>query len=89
MAKQEVEQLSFGELNLDTDCKKEWQDMPEFNQEDNMPFKTLYVHFKNREDMKKFIELVDQKITIDTQSIWYPKAVIGGYYNKRYADESK
>lgn len=53
--------------------EEEWQDMPEFIQEDNMPVKTINVHFDNYEDCKKFSDLVEQKITNKTKSIWFPK----------------
>ena len=61
-----------------------WQGMPEFIQEDLEPFKTVYVHFKNRKDMDKFAKLVDQNLTTKTQSIWYPETEIVSYKDKRY-----
>jgi hypothetical protein len=51
-----------------------WRGMPEFEQKDFMPFKTIYVHFENREDMEKFAKLVGQNIHMTTKSIWYPEA---------------
>ena len=65
----------------------EWQGMPEFIQEDQSPFKTIFVHFENREDMLLFAELVDQRLTTKTQSIWYPEAKIDRYSDKRYVDQ--
>lgn len=53
--------------------KKHWKEMPEFEQEDNAPFKTLYVHFRNEQDYEEFAKLLSQKITKQTKSIWYPK----------------
>ncbi len=72
----------------------EWQDMPEFVQEDQSPFKQLIISFATREDMEAFSKLVDQPIYTTTQSIWYPPAEIGRMMNKLYigttgkADES-
>lgn len=63
-----------------------WKGMPEFVQKDLTPFKTIYLHFENRADMEAFSELVGQKITLNTQSIWYPEAEIGRIANKRYID---
>ena len=65
----------------------EWQDMPEFIQENFMPFKSIYVHFENRQDMKAFAKLINQKIGFKTKSIWYPKSEIESIANKRYVDE--
>lgn len=68
----------------------EWQGMPEFIQNDLQPFKTLYVHFDSWENVQKFAQLLGQKITIDTPSIWYPEADFVSKLNKRYinGDES-
>lgn len=66
----------------------EWQGMPEFVQEDLQPFQSIIVHFEKREDMDEFSKLVEQKLTYKTKSIWYPKAEIGTYADKRYIDES-
>jgi hypothetical protein len=54
------------------ESKKLWKGMPEFEQEDNATYKTIYVHFRNESDYKEFAKLVDQKISIKTKSIWYP-----------------
>lgn len=68
--------------------KKEWQDMPEFIQENQEPYQQIIVSFKNKEDLNKFSKLIEQKITCKTQSIWFPKVKIRRYSNKRYIDES-
>jgi len=66
--------------------RKEWKDMPEFIQEDLSPFKSIVVHFRNKEAMKRFAELVNQGITIRTQSIYYPKEEWEGIMDKEYYD---
>ncbi len=68
--------------------KKEWQNMPEFIQEDLSPFKSIHIHFINKEDLVAFSKLVKQNITSKTQSIWYPKAEIWTMADKRWIDES-
>jgi hypothetical protein len=50
----------------------EWEDMPEYAQEDKEPFKTIHVKFENSEDMLAFSELIQQKIMLQTKGIWYP-----------------
>jgi hypothetical protein len=63
-----------------------WKDMPEFVQTNAMPVRTLYVHFEKYEDVQAFAELVDQKITLKTKYIWYPKAAVAHFANKRWVD---
>jgi hypothetical protein len=62
--------------------------MPEFIQEDQSPFKSLLIHFKTRNDMDAFAQLIGQRITKRTKFIWYPKAVKEKLINKRCVDES-
>lgn len=68
-----------------SDANDEWQGMPEFNQKDKMAYRTVYVHFKNDEDVQAFAELLDAKITENTKYIWYPKAEVENYADKRFA----
>ena len=59
-----------------TDPEKEWEDMPEFANEDISGVRQLIVTFANNDDVRAFAELVQQNITDKTKSIWYPKAEI-------------
>ncbi len=57
--------------------EKFWVGMPEFEQKDNPPFKTLYLHFRNKQDFDefrtKYAQVDDeQTITDKTKSMWYP-----------------
>ena len=63
-----------------------WVGMPEFVQENHEPFKSVIVHFANSQDLAMFSRLVDQRITLRTQSIWYPEAEIGRFADIRFAD---
>jgi len=65
------DQLAF--IDFDEWWKIEWQGMPEFVQDDNLPCKTLVVNFPCRDDMVAFAELIGQRITADTPSVWFPK----------------
>lgn len=78
----------FDSSELESDWEKEWVNMPEYSHKDLTPYKQIVVSFESREDMKLFANLVGQKLTIKTQSIWYPEVKIGRYANKRYIDES-
>lgn len=70
------------------DWEVEWIDMPEFKQEDLSSYKKLVVHFKNDEDIATFAKLVNQKITFNTPSIWFPELKIRRITDKVYIDES-
>ena len=65
------------EYNEENEREKLWVGMPEFEQKDNPPFKTIYVHFRNKEDFDDFVAKYksmdeEQTITPKTKSMWYP-----------------
>lgn len=67
------DQLSmFEALGVETEWRKEWQDMPEFERFDNKPFQRIIVNFKTKEDLKAFAALIGQRLTFDTDTIWFP-----------------
>jgi len=53
------------------DPNEVWQGMPEFNG-DPLAVKTLHIHFESIDDYYQFAELIEQKITDKTKSIWFP-----------------
>lgn len=55
------------------DLEKEWIEMPEFIQDNQLATKKIIVNFKNQEDIKKFSTLICQKITEKTKYIWFPE----------------
>lgn len=68
----EIEQIMVafqGQVNID----EEWKEMPEFKQENQNAFKEIKVKFLNEEDYKNFASIIDQKLNLETISIWYPK----------------
>lgn len=58
-----------------TDPADEWDGMPEFSSDNQMPEQSIKVHFRNTDDRDAFAELVGQRISDDTNSIWYPAAI--------------
>lgn len=54
------------------DWEKEWQEMPEFKQDDKKAHRQLIVSFRNQEDLNEFLRLIKQRITNKTKSIWFP-----------------
>ena len=69
------------------DCEKEWEDMPEYNQKDLTPYRTLYIHFRNKEDVEDFEKVIKQKIHQEAKSYWHPKLKIKEVANLRYVDK--
>jgi len=53
--------------------ESEWQDMPEFIQDDLTPMQSILVHFKTEDDRLAFAKLLNQTITEKTKFIWYPE----------------
>tara|TARA_R100001440_G_scaffold24871_2_gene40354 strand:- start:2133 stop:2381 length:249 start_codon:yes stop_codon:yes gene_type:complete len=68
--------------------EKHWQDMPEFHQEDLTSYRKIIVHFRNEEDVQKFSELLNQKITAKQASLWYPKLQKRSHYDKVFINEN-
>lgn len=54
----------------------EWDGMPEFEQQDKMPFRTIWVHFENQEAVDEFSRLVEQSFTSKTKFMWFPRATM-------------
>jgi hypothetical protein len=68
--------------------QKEWQGMPEFIQEDLMPFRAINVRFRNEEDVQAFAKLLGQVITPKQKALWFPFAEFRRASHLRYVDES-
>lgn len=55
-----------------TSWDEHWQGMPEFEQEDCEPDSSINVQFRNKEDRRRFLELLGEHPE-RLKSIWYPK----------------
>ena len=84
----EEEKEKYSEVD-EKEWKKLWKGMPEFDQEDNPTYKTIYVHFRNEEDYKEFAKIVGQTLTDKTKSIWHPKLDITKNSLMRWIEEWK
>lgn len=71
-------------LREKTDPNKEWTGMPEFNQDDKMPFRTILVHFDSQDAIDAFSDIIGQNITDKTKSIWHPEQIRMDTESKRY-----
>ncbi len=63
--------------------------MPEFNQEDLTSNRKIVVHFRNENDVKKFAELINQKITPKQPSLWFPFMEKRIASDKQYIDQDE
>lgn len=54
------------------DWQKEWEGMPEFEQEDAGPYRSIQIHFRGEEDIAGFQTLIGQGFTDKAKSIWFP-----------------
>ena len=66
-------QLAEQEGIIPPDTPEEhWQGMPEFEQEDKLGVQQIIIHFDTHEDVAAFAALLEQSITPQTKSLWYP-----------------
>ena len=66
---------------------EEWQDMPEFIQEQQDPYSMINVRFSSEEDLQEFAKLIGQPLTRKTKSIWHPRLVRGAHTHKVWVDD--
>ena len=59
-------------FSVPADWQEEWQGMPEFVQERKKEHSKIIVRFETEEDLQHFAELIGQKLTSKTKSIWHP-----------------
>lgn len=84
----QTEEEAWKEFNH-KNWKEHWVGMPSFESEDLRPVKQLIVSFKSEADMQKFANLLDQKITMKTKSIWYPEKLRAENSLKRYLENDE
>jgi hypothetical protein len=75
-------------VKKDNSWKEEWKNMPEFVQEKQKPFSQVIVRFETEKDLEEFSNLIGQKLTNKTKSIWYPFKSHWGNGRMRWGDES-
>lgn len=84
LAFEEMEVLPMIDPNVVNDLTGEWEDMPEFTEDDKTAFRTILVHFTCEEDVDKFSKLVKQSFTDKTKFMWYPEQENMDTEAKRY-----
>jgi hypothetical protein len=77
-------------LKVPLNWEEHWRDMPEFVQEKNGEYSKIILRFACKKDLEDFSQLVGQKLTSKTKSIWFPfRSHWGGAASKmKYVDES-
>lgn len=68
-------QFSFIPFENPLNIENEWEGMPEFTMDSDEAFRQIIVYFKNQEDVEKFAEITDLKITEKTRYAWFPKKI--------------
>ena len=61
-----------------------WKDMPEFVQKNMKEFACINIRFESEKDLREFSNLIGQKLTRKTKSIWYPFKSHWGGNNYKY-----
>jgi len=88
MPKKKVQSSLFDNDDELLAWKEHWKGMPEFKQQDTMPYQKITMNFTREEDVKAFAELIGQKITYKTDTLWFPKLNLEKPSNFIYTDES-
>jgi ParB-like nuclease domain len=55
------------------DHNEEWKGMPEYNNTDQTPYRTILVHFESEVFVKEFERVMKQSLTEKTKFIWFPE----------------
>ncbi len=56
----------------DNIIEREWREMPEFIQHKQRPYSKITIRFSSEQDLLDFADLIGQKLTKKTKSIWFP-----------------
>ena len=67
--------------------KREWESMPEFIMGNTEPVQKIVISFASFKDVEKFGELINQNVTPQTKSLWFPKEDYVAPSNFIYTDE--
>lgn len=68
----EISQL-FIDDDHPVDHNEEWKGMPEYNNTDQTPYRTILVHFESEVFVKEFERVMKQSLTEKTKFIWFPE----------------
>lgn len=77
-------EMLFSENELPQAWEEHWWQMPEFSHEDLAPKRQLIVSFASEDELQQFSEVISQKITALTRSVWFKPQPLGVYRDKSY-----
>ena len=66
----------------------QWNGMPEYKMGNTEPAQKITISFKSFDDVKEFGRLIGQRVTPQTDSLWFPKQDWIPPKTMRYVDES-
>jgi len=80
----ELELLPIIDENVVNDPLAEWEDMPEFIQDDLQPYRSIIMHFGEEKHVKEFFKLLDQPYSEKARYLWHPQLIHEDNESKRY-----
>ncbi len=75
-------------FEIPADWQEHWQGMPEYAHKDLRPFQQITLNFECREDVQAFAKLVGQRLTDETDTLWFPVKIPEVLKDKAYLSES-
>jgi hypothetical protein len=84
----EITGLFLEQEDGETNAEEEWQGMPEFEDQDPC-FRKVIVNFDTAADVQNFFDLLDQKDTGKTKSIWFPEKERRDLEAMRWAEDDE
>lgn len=82
----EEEELEDWGLNVlgKNNADEEWTGMPEYDSNNQGPYRQIMISFNNEEAVGMFAELLGQTVTNKTKSLWFPMAEQGSFTDEQY-----
>jgi ParB-like chromosome segregation protein Spo0J len=80
----EIEALSVERQSGRTDPSVEWEDMPEFDQQDKQAFRSIVLHFKSQAEVDHFARSIGQVVSEKARFVWFSGTEIERYADKAY-----
>jgi hypothetical protein len=74
-------------LDIREPWEEHWIGMPEYEQRDLAPWRTIKLHFASKVDMIAFSELIGRELTPRSRSTWFPPVGASVFLNKRWRSD--
>lgn len=73
-------------FNMPAEWERHWGGMPTFISRTTYIYAEFIVRVKSKEDLQKLATLLEQNLTQNTESVWYPKRLGNEWLNQEYYD---